>query len=61
MKWLALILMISTASCAGSTGGNECTWVRNFTPEPGFEQRWTDTEKRQAVAHNRKVKEFCRE
>ena len=60
MRWLALILMISITGCAGSPGGNECAWVKQFVPEPGFETRWTDTEKRQALAHNLKVEEFCR-
>ena len=60
MRWPVLILTIWMTSCAANSGGNECTWVGKFTPDAGFEERWTDGEKRQAIAHNRKVEGFCR-
>lgn len=49
--------MIFVASCAT---GDPCSWSKKFKPDTGFETRWTDNEVRQAAAHNRKVKEFCR-
>lgn len=58
MTLLALASLILTANCATSDG---CpVFGRSFTPDRGFETRWTVSEKRQAVAHNRKVKRFCR-
>lgn len=57
-KWLALMSLILMTSCA--SGANECTWVKKFLPDDGFENRWTLNEKRAAVAHNEKVEEFCR-
>lgn len=60
MRYLALAMMILMASCAAESGGNECTWVREMIPSEGFPDRWTQSEKRQVVAHNRKVREFCR-
>lgn len=56
----ALILMISLTSCAATSGGNECSWVRELIPEGQFSERWTEAEIRQVAAHNRKVREFCR-
>lgn len=58
MTWLALASLILTTSCAASEGC--AVFGRTFAPDPGFETRWTVGEKRQAVAHNRKVKRFCR-
>lgn len=55
---IVLMAMILIASCASSA--NECSWVKRFQPDAEFEERWTADEKRQAVAHNRKVEKFCR-
>jgi len=55
----ALMLPLLIASCA-TPPSSACSWVRQIRPSAGFEQRWTTPEKRQVVAHNRKVKEFCR-
>ena len=60
MKWLLLTSMILLTSCAGSSGGNECTWAKKSVVEDGFEERWTPAEIRGAVAHDRKVEQFCR-
>lgn len=60
MKYLALTLMMLTAACGGNSGGNECTWVKQSVQDPGFETRWTDREKRAALAHDLKVERFCR-
>lgn len=58
MKWLVLTSLLLTVSCAPTL--SECSWSRKMVPDPGFEERWTEHEKRQAVAINRKVEEFCR-
>lgn len=54
---LACLMLISISACAS---GDSCTWSRAITPDAGFESRWTVGEKRQVVAHNLKVKKFCR-
>lgn len=53
---LICLTMILTTSCVG---GDPCTWSKKFKPDAGFEERWTPGEKRQAIAHNRKVVKFC--
>lgn len=60
MRYLVLAMMILMTSCAAESGGNECTWVRELIPSNSFSDRWTPSEKRQVIAHNRKVREFCR-
>jgi len=57
-KLLACLSLILMTSCG--MGANECTWAKKFIPDGGFETRWTVGEKRQAVALNEKVEEFCR-
>lgn len=57
---IALMLMIFVTSCAASSGGNECSWVKKIYPTEDTEDRWTDEEVRAVAAHNRKVEEFCR-
>lgn len=54
---LVCLTPLSIVSCAVSDG---CAWTRPFVPDTGFEARWTLSEKRQAVAHNRAWAEFCR-
>ena len=58
MRWLVLASLILMPSCAATV--SECAWSRKMVPDSGFEERWTAHEKRQAVAINRKVDEFCR-
>ena len=60
-RCLALILAMWIAGCAASSGGNECTWAKKSVQDPGFEERWTDREKRAALAHDLKVARFCRD
>ena len=58
MLLLALVTMISLTSCAPRPS-SLCGALSRFTPDAGFDQRWTAGEMRQAVAHNRKLDEFC--
>jgi hypothetical protein len=46
------------AACS-APGGDGCAWVREIVPDQGFEWRWSVNEKRQVVALNRAVREFC--
>ncbi len=57
MMSLASIAMLLTASCVTA---DLCGALDKFEPDDGFEERWTDGEKRQAVALNRKLEKFCR-
>jgi hypothetical protein len=38
---------------------SSCGWEEQFYPDPGFETRWTRSEKEWLAAHNQKVAEFC--
>ena len=57
---LALTLTIWLTSCAATSSGNECSWVKKIYPETDPLNRWTEAEIRAVAAHNRKVEEFCR-
>ena len=55
--WLACLTLLWMTSCVPLA--DACGWLTTFQPDPGFETRWTVGEKRQAVAHNRKVEDNC--
>jgi hypothetical protein len=50
--------MLALAACS-APGGDGCAWVREIVPDAGAAERWTLSEKRQVVSHNRAVREFC--
>lgn len=54
----SLILIAFLASCSNTA--DLCGSFQKFTPDPDFEQRLTTNEKRQLVAYNLKLAEFCR-
>ena len=58
MLLLVFLTILLTTSCAATS--DLCGSLSRFRPDPGFEERWTRSEKEQAVAHNRKLDEFCR-
>lgn len=63
---LALAAMLWTTSCGTVSSkpvpivANDCAWAVRIVPDPGWETRWTDNEKRQVVLLNRDVQKNCR-
>jgi hypothetical protein len=56
MAWLAVALLL-LAGCA-SPPAADCAWVREIIP--ASEDQLTRNTAVQILAHNRKVREFCR-
>ena len=55
---LALVLLAMSMTGCSLSGGDECSWVRRISPDSG--SVLSDPVKRQILAHNLKVQEFCR-
>lgn len=55
--FLGCLMLLFTTSCTG-TIASDCAWVRQIVVNE--EDRITRPTAEQIVAHNRKVREFCR-
>ena len=54
----ACLIALSTTSCGAPS--DACGWLTMIHPDPGFEQRWTRSEKEQVAVVNRVVDRECR-
>ena len=52
--------MTTLLTSCETPAANECAWVKQIITDAGAADRLTRAEQEQVVAHNRKVKEFCR-
>lgn len=61
---LILPLMTILTGCATPPAppavADACSWATMILPDPGFESRWTASEKRQVDAYDRTVEKLCR-
>lgn len=61
LMFLGCLTLSSMQSCAETKQAvpDACGWLEHFTPDPGFEHRWTRREKEHQVAENRNIDKNC--
>jgi hypothetical protein len=57
---MALLMLLSLGECVTTTP-DACGWLKEITPSPGFQTRWTRDEKVQVEALDEKIDTNCGE
>lgn len=62
-KWrmpaMLSLMLISLSACATPVP-EACAWLRQVSPDPGFQTRWTRAEKEQIDALDRNIEQQCK-